>query len=248
MNNIYLSVFLLFFWSNPAFSEMTNSSESHEYKLQMEKNVGLLGGYKVKIPREYLKYSIEYFGESVWDKSYSRINGSESKNIKSFSLEVTWPDMKPVMHFDKETTITISPVSWPMLDKPRRGLVGRLDRLLKHPNIGGIPPIPKNVKYKLLEMNEELGLYAAIPVMIVDGSHAPGVDNIYWSQDENQKVLTLIKCFNNKYKKDLIEKCTHYHDWNEMKVVIDFYYEEKILKDWMLIEEKSKALIGSFKQ
>ncbi len=222
---------------------------------------GILGGKKLSIPSEYIKFPVVYVGESIWNKNYDPDKFGENAQIQNFTLEVRWPLFEPVKAIRQlasnsgvnETFLTISPYAWPAkpLISIEGGLTRHLERLLERPfessKNSGLPLFSKGIHYVVRGIDDELSLMQAMPVGSGSEIYFMQNDALYWAENSDAQVTTLIKCQNGKMKNEKSrKKCTHIFIWPELKIFINLYYRKSMLVHWKELEEKSRQLILSF--
>jgi len=235
----------------------------HDYNSQKEVSiwVGSLNKIPMSIPYNYLRFPIEYVGETVWDPGTKKGGYTYKTPISNFSVLVKWPSMmprnmlntkngKPVVNsVERDGWISISVMYEPEkhdINYVEYGLSRVLKGYLDHHNLNIKTSIPGDVRYQAKGEDPGLGLEYAVPVGPDVEKYHLWNKKLYWVK-KGEKVNTLISCQNGEFGSDkIIRKCRHDFFWKEMRTFVNVEYAATLLPQWKSIETKSRNLIISF--
>lgn len=234
--------------------------------------VGSMNGVELSIPEPYEEYSPEYSGETVWKPLKNPPERTYKSSLDSFDLAVKWPSLENKdQNNNKESYRTrrdtdgakdwvsievqsnyenLSPAQIEQQIEYKKthqksGITGIAAGQLE-PHFFNLPP--GNV-IKKQGIDSNTGLYFAK----LEGPDAdkPHLDNqlLYWDGDIEGVVTTFIKCPGGIYVPRLASSkiCTQYYDLPELHAEVVVYYHMQLLPDWRQIQDKTRALVLSFK-
>lgn len=171
---------------------------------------GTMNGFQIRIPKSYLRYPVEYEGESPWEHSGSKRgsdSGPDGHEVANFTLYLEWPALEPHLRENDDSfqasLQSFAPDNWlrigvtargkgsiPEVDVNGMNSLARIgSRIIEDPH----DDLPMGVAYKVSEDGPH-GLNRAQLVGPSSDGAAVWNRTVFWSGDKDKVVASLIVC------------------------------------------------------